>query len=49
MEDHNINIDNDMDEARDILMFPLDRAGRVAPLLPLFTSGLAWLGVTWPS
>ena len=28
---------------------PSARAGRVAPLLPLFTSGLAWLGVTWPS
>ena len=40
MEDHNINIDNDMDEARDILCPPSARAGRVAPLLPC--SPLAW-------
>ena len=49
MEDHNINIDNDMYEARDILMFPLGPCWSCCPAPPLLTSGLTQLGVTWPS
>ena len=34
MVDHNINIDNDMDEARDILMFPLGPCWSCCPAPP---------------